>query len=405
MNTREQVINYVRHLVDLTFLDDEMRARPTKVQTAVSTTCNLKCPLCLRESMGIRENLFMDFGEFERKLPELEEAACVSLFGLGEPFLHPRFFEFVEACKARRISVATSTHGMSLTPEVRERLVAVGLDDLHISMDGTTRAVFERLRAGAKFDTVVEQVTALAALKRERGVDRPRLNVNMTLSKYNVRQAPAMARLAHRMGCQSVSYSSAVAYKPEDEDISVLDTPIIERMLQRAKVLADRLGLGFSFWRQKAVGYRGELYDQTSAYGCVQLNGDMTIERNGRMKMCCYIEEDIEDVWGEGPAAAFNGPNMRAARRKLREGRVRTECQGCLYLRERTPFWVQSLLNEAQRVVTHNHLLTEEDRAELRRLLAETQARKDAMWPEHGGGASAQDSAGAALAHEVATVY
>ncbi len=402
MNTREQVINYVRHLVDLTFLDDRMLAAPTKVQTAVSTVCNLKCPLCLRESMGIRENMFMDFDRFSAHIDQLDRASCVSLFGLGEPFLHPRFFDFVELCKSRQLSVATSTHGMSLTSEARERIIELGLDDLHISMDGATKPVFERLRKEAVFETVVDQVTAMARLKTERGTDLPRLNVNMTVSAYNVREAPEMVRLVHRMGCQSVSYSSAVAYKPEDEHIGVLDTPIFEKMLQKAQVLAERLGLGFSFWRQKAVGYRPDLFQSGSSYGCCQLNGDMTIERDGKMKMCCYIEEDLQNVWEEGPAAAFNGERIRGQRRHLMEGRVRTECQGCLYLRERTPFWVQSLINEARRIVDGNHLLNDADRGELKTLLTETETHKLTLHPHH---LCQSESAQGGCEHEGLAVY
>ena len=383
MNTREQVVNYVRHLVDLTFLDDQVSAAPTKVQTAVSTTCNLACPFCMRESMGIRENRFMDFEHFAGHVDELKASTTISLFGLGEPFLHPEFFKFVELCKQYQIMVSTSTHGMSLDMDTRKRILDSGLDDLHISMDGARKTTFEWLRKNAVFETVVEQVTALLRERDERGSATPRVNVNMTVSRHNIREVPLLVRLGHRMGCQSVSFSSIVAYKPEDEDLSVLDTPIFEKYMDRGRRIADRLNMDFSFWRQKAVGYRGALHHAGAAYGCGQLNGDQIIERDGRMKLCCYIEEDIDDVFENGPLKAFNGKSIRAARRNLMEGHVRIECLGCLYLRERTPFWIQGKLIEAGRIVETNPLLTEDDRGELKQLIEETGAKKQALYPNH----------------------
>jgi MoaA/NifB/PqqE/SkfB family radical SAM enzyme len=383
MNTREQVVNYVRHLVDLTFLDDRVQAAPTKVQTAVSTTCNLACPFCMRESMGIRENMFMDFEHFSAHIDELKASTTISLFGLGEPFLHPEFFRFVDLCKEYRIMISTSSHGMSLDHDTRKRILESGLDDLHISMDGATKKTFEWLRKNAVFETVVEQVTALARERDEIGSKTPRMNVNLTVSRHNIREVPLLVSLAHRMGCQSASFSSVVAYKPEDEDLGVLDTPVFEKYMDRGRRVADKLKIGFSFWRQKAVGYKGALHNPGAAYGCGQLNGDQIIERDGKMKLCCYIEEDIDHVFENGPLKAFNGGPIRGARRDLMEGRVRIECLGCLYLRERTPFWIQGKLIEAGRIVEHNHLLTYEDRTELKELIEETETKKKALYPDH----------------------
>jgi len=65
------------------------------------------------------------------------------------------------------------------------------------------------------------------------------------------------------------------------------------------------------------------------------------------------------------------------------EGHVRIECLGCLYLRERTPFWIQGKLIEAGRIVETNPLLTEDDRGELKQLIEETGAKKQALYPNH----------------------
>ncbi len=399
-NTRPQAFNHVLELLDLTFLDETMLQQPSIYGTAVTTVCNLKCPFCIREALGVRENRHMDFDAFAGHVQYLAAARRVSLFGLGEPFLHPRFFDFVDLCRQAGAFVSTSTHGMSLTAEVRERIIETGLDELNISMDAVTPRLFAELRVGAVLETVIEQVTALAALKRERG-SALALNVNMAVHGRNVHEVAAMVKLAARMGCQSVSYSSAVIYLPEDEPLAVLETPQLEQQLQQARLFGERLGISTVFWRQKALGAQPDLYHAGSSYGCGQLNSTLIIERSGKVKTCCYLEEYQGDAWVEGPVGAFNNDGMRAQRRALMEGRVRPECQGCVFLRERTPAWVQGMLNEAARVAESHPLLTEEDRTHLRVLIERHQQRKNELYPDHRARPAVE--VGAAHAAELAT--
>ncbi len=153
--TREQAFNRVLELLDMTFLDDALLQRPACYGIAVTTLCNLRCPYCVREAAGMKENKHMDFEALARQIGDIRTARRVSLFGLGEPFLHPRFFDFVKLCKDAGVYVATSTHGMSLRQEAREKLVELGLDELNISMDATEKKLFEALRLGANFERVV----------------------------------------------------------------------------------------------------------------------------------------------------------------------------------------------------------------------------------------------------------
>ncbi len=171
-----------------------------------------------------------------------------------------------------------------------------------------------------------------------------------------------MIRLAKKMGCQSVSFSSAVIYRPEDAALNVLDTPRLERALEQARRLGERLGVEMFFWRQKAFGARPDIYQAGAAYGCGQLNDD---DRRARRP-----DEDVllhrgipGRRFGEGLAQAFNNASMRRLRRDMMEGRVRPECQGCVFLRERTPYWIQAYLNEAAWTVEGSAALTDDDRA------------------------------------------
>lgn len=399
MPSREIVRNSILNLLDLTFMDARARAMPSIYGTAVSTVCDLKCPHCMRESLGIRENALMDPKALEPHIAAMRTARRVSLYGLGEPFLNPRFFEIVKMLKDQGAEITTSSHGMSLKPEIRERILESRLDDINISMDGATKDTFERLRVNAKWDVVTSQVTALSALRRERGAPLT-MNLNMTVMRSNVHEVPKMVELAARMGIESVSFSSAVIYKESDLGNSVEGTPIFEKYMEEGRSVAAGLGIPMGFWRQKPVGWEPDAHDPRSAYGCSQLWSTQIIEPDGRMKLCCYIEEDIANVFELGPEGAFNSDELLRQRRALMEGRVRVECQGCVYLRERSPSMIQAQINEAIRQTAESPELEPADRDELYAAIEAIQARKNAMFPLHRHRAVRFDAADGAGAGE-----
>jgi hypothetical protein len=174
-----------------------------------------------------------------------------------------------------------------------------------------------------------------------------------------------------------------VVYRAEDLPSHVADEPEFERFMEEGRRLAKHLGLPMTFWRQKAVGWEGDAFDPHAAYGCSQLWSNQIIEPDGRLKLCCYIEEDVANAFELGPRAAFNCEGVVRERRALLEGRVRPECQGCLYLRERTPALIQAMINEATRMTYLDTRLTDDDRRELMETIATVQAEKDAIHPHH----------------------
>lgn len=358
-------------------------ASPSIYGTAISTVCNLKCPHCLRESLGIRENEFMQLEKLAEHSEDLGAARRVSLFGLGEPFLHPRFFEFMAVFKGLGLEVSTSSHGMSLKPEVRAKILDSGLDDITISMDGADKKIFEETRVNAIYETVVENVSALIRERNARGLKKPEVTINMAVMRKNLHQVPDLVRLAHRMGADACTFSSVVVYKAADEHMNVSEDPSFERNMEKARSLAKKLGITMTFWRQKPLWWEPDFFIPNSSYGCGQLWSTEIIEPDGSMKLCCYIEEDVGNAFEMGLAEAFNCDGIRRERRRLMEGNVRPECQGCLYLRERSPSLIQGMINEAMKLIHLDPELTEEDRAELLRTADRVQREKDALYPLH----------------------
>src|SRR5438067_1792306 len=115
---------------------------------------------------------FMDFDLFTRVVGEFTGLRHLHLQGLGEPMMHPRFFDMVAYAADRGISVTTNSNITLLTAGRAERCVDSGLEWLHISIDGATPETYERIRVRSRFDRVVGNLDHMQEAKRWRGSEQ-----------------------------------------------------------------------------------------------------------------------------------------------------------------------------------------------------------------------------------------
>src|SRR5947209_4819519 len=101
------------------------------------------CPVRYREVT----NAFMAWDAYARVVDQLPELTELHLQGLGEPLLHPRFFDMVEYAVARGVTVSVNTNLTLLTPAKAERAATCGLSAIYVSVDGATPETYERSRA------------------------------------------------------------------------------------------------------------------------------------------------------------------------------------------------------------------------------------------------------------------
>ena len=87
--------------------------------------CNLRCQMC---AIQFRQDgppygplAFMPFETFTRLVDELTGLRELHLQGLGEPMMHPRFFDMVEYAAQRGISVSTNSNLTLLNDRRAER--------------------------------------------------------------------------------------------------------------------------------------------------------------------------------------------------------------------------------------------------------------------------------------------
>jgi radical SAM protein with 4Fe4S-binding SPASM domain len=101
---------------------------------------------------------------------------------------------------------------MKLTPALAGALIEAGLDELNVSLDAGEKSTFERIRRGAKWDTVVGNMKSLRDQKTALGLRRPRLHLSFVMMRSNIQELPQFIELAAELGAVAVYITHLVAY-------------------------------------------------------------------------------------------------------------------------------------------------------------------------------------------------
>jgi radical SAM protein with 4Fe4S-binding SPASM domain len=135
---------------------------PFVVYIDPTNKCNLRCEFCptadkaLLRQVG-RKGATMDFSLFEKIISDLKEfprpLKLLSLYKDGEPLMHPRISDMIALAKSSGVAerVWTKTNGVALNPKLNRKLVAAGLDMIHISVEAVSSEGYLKV-AKAKVD-------------------------------------------------------------------------------------------------------------------------------------------------------------------------------------------------------------------------------------------------------------
>jgi radical SAM protein with 4Fe4S-binding SPASM domain len=126
-------------------------------------------PLIPKDQKGI-----MDLSLYWKIIDEIGSFANeLYIFHRGESLIHPQLPQMIKYAKQMGLLVKLNTNATLLTEEKSREILDSGLDLLSFSIDGYEKEVFERIRVGAHFDRVVENVRTFLQLKKNGGFKRP----------------------------------------------------------------------------------------------------------------------------------------------------------------------------------------------------------------------------------------
>lgn len=166
----------------------------------ISENCNAGCFMCgyarKNDSYNITEEKFENLLNFMKK----EKTYKMVRFTGGEPLLHPLLSKFIKQCKQDGYITSIITNGFML-PDKIDELIAAGLDQIIISLDGSKSEIHDHLRG---------LVGGLEKIKN--GVERAKflnpnihIRANTVISPFNIGDLSSIYDLLNELNFDSWS--------------------------------------------------------------------------------------------------------------------------------------------------------------------------------------------------------
>ena len=145
-----------------------------RVHIELTNVCDFNCTFCPKSRMK-RPYGFMETGLAKRIITEIgENRICekVTFHLMGEPTMHPDFFEILEHALKERVPVGLTTNGAGLGGEIGKRLLDYDLHQIDVSLQTPDERSFALRKArslsfGDYLDGVLGFFAAYAARKRD----------------------------------------------------------------------------------------------------------------------------------------------------------------------------------------------------------------------------------------------
>jgi radical SAM protein with 4Fe4S-binding SPASM domain len=322
---------------------------PRFLQVEPVGQCNLRCKMCpiqfRRDGPPHGPPAFMDFDLFVRLLDQFPALEEIQLQGLGEPMMHPRFFDMVSYAASRGIEVGTNSNLTLLNAHRAELCVTSGLAELHASIDGATAETYEEIRVRSHFDRITRNLEGLIEARRRLGSDTPRVRIVAVVMRRNLPELADLVRLAHRLEidavfvqhlCHDFGESSLPAhYAPMRDfvDVQTLmgeDPALIERHFGEARAVAEELGVDLRLPRTRprlhppgTPGPERCNWPWTGAY----------VSYQGLAMPCCMVATPdrihLGNLAERGADAVWNGPEYQGFRAALSSDSPPEVCRSC----------------------------------------------------------------------------
>jgi len=212
---------------------------PIHLDIESHTLCNLKCFMCF-QSYDSPDYASIDMDLFKKVVNEgVQKGLCsVKTQYRGEPLLDSRMAEMVKYVKdGGVIEVMFNTNAQMLNKMIVIDLIKAGLDKIICSVDGCTKEVYESVRIGAKFETVLENIKNLQRLKKELDSKTPIVRVQMVDTPRNHFQIDEYIKFWGEIADQ-VAIEDMLDYNTT-EDNTPMENFACAQLWQRLLILAD----------------------------------------------------------------------------------------------------------------------------------------------------------------------
>lgn len=306
------------------------------VQVEISSACMGKCTYCPHTTMKDKwQTRYMETETFAALWPLMLNTRRIHLQGWGEPFLHKRFFDYVDFAFKAGCQISSTTCGLSMTEDLAHNIVRSNMDIIAFSLVGTD--VKSSLpRVNADFEKTCKAINTLQRVRKELMGVHLEVHIAYLMLADSIDAVIKLPELMADLGIHgavisTLDYMADMAQK--DLAFDPLDQEKIgyaRHILEDAERKAQKLGveLWFSLPQSKAINNCRENIQSTfyvDAQGtvspCIYLNVPVNCASNKKITFGNVVQQDGLKIW--------QGAEFETFRHNLALGRAKGACLTC----------------------------------------------------------------------------
>ena len=272
----------------------------------------------------------MPFETFASLVDQFPAMTELQIQGLGEPMMHPRFFDMIEYAVARDVQVSTNSNLTLLTPSRAERLVRSGLEWLHVSIDGSTAETYERIRVRSDLGKVTRNLENLVQTKRRLGSVLPHLRLVVVIMRQNLHELPELVRQAHGWSMEAIHVQHLCHDFVEEQTLVNEDPARVERYFGAARRVAEELGMDLRLPRTVPKAHPP---GTPGPKRCDWPWRGAYVSYDGQAMPCCMVATPDRASFGnvavQGVETIWNGAEYDQFRRQLSSDEPPEICRSC----------------------------------------------------------------------------
>lgn len=280
--TQNQIDNSQINIQEIDNIQLELISYPRRIVLEMTSACNINCIMCGRDSNNKFVNTYLDISildSLKDVLPHVEE---VTLFGWGEPTIHPRFKNFLAILGEYNVRKYFVTNGMLLHKLV-DAIIEYKVDIIAISLDGATAKTNNAIRMGSDFNQIIGNIQKIQLIKKTMNLSYPYMNFVFTAMQSNIKELPQMITLAHELGMDEVKVVYLTVFDKFLENETLFDAQdIVKEYFEKSIELAKRLQI-----KIKLPHYQGEDIARANSHKpCYTAWRDLFIGSDGTIRPC-----------------------------------------------------------------------------------------------------------------------
>jgi MoaA/NifB/PqqE/SkfB family radical SAM enzyme len=311
---------------------------PIKLDIENVSRCNFRCTMCIVADWPKGQRAEdMSLANFKRLIDEQYGLLEIKLQGVGEPTMQrDDFFEMIRYARSKHIWVRTTTNASLLhLRDNYKKLIDSDVNEVQISIDGATKEVFEGIRVGSHFESVLRNCKLINAYSRERGVRRTKMWT--VVQQGNHLQLGALVEMAAELGFTSQVFSLELIGWGVDKwnERNAQASAEHELRPESLKALIDKasaLGVTLAFWNATDK-YRIDKVEHLCPWPFERA----FVSSDLRVVPCCMIgNPDVHQIGskledGQGFTATWMSADFSEFRQAHLDGRIPQVCRGCYH--------------------------------------------------------------------------